>query len=67
MHFINALFALHPRTKFDGRSSKGVGAGGHKAEKRNCPLRSAYLPTSLGYMHEVTKMDLPTVEFPFRA
>ena len=67
MHFMKALFALHPRTKFDGSSSKGAGAGGHKAVKRNRPLRSAYLTTSLGYMHEVTKIDLPAVEFPFRS
>ena len=26
-----------------------------RLKKRNCPLRSAYLPTSLDYMHKVTK------------
>ena len=70
MHFMKALVALHPRIKFDESSSKGVGAGGQKVEKTKLPLRSAYLPTyllALVFMHEVTKIDLPAVEFPFRS
>ena len=34
---MKALVALHPRTKFDESSSKGVGAGGQKAEKTKLP------------------------------
>ena len=36
------LVTLHPCTKFGVSMSKGVGARGHKAEKRDCALRAQF-------------------------
>ena len=36
------LVTLHPCTKFGDPSSKGVGARGQKAEKRDCALRAQF-------------------------
>ena len=36
------LVILHPCTKFGEIRSKGVGARGHKAEKRDCALRAQF-------------------------
>ena len=39
-----ALVKLHPCTKFSVARSKGVGARGHKAGKRDCALRAQFWP-----------------------
>ena len=36
------LVILHPCTKFGEIRSKGVGARGHKVEKRDCALRAQF-------------------------
>ena len=38
---------LHPCTKFGNSRFKGLGARGHKAEKRNCALRAQFWPVGV--------------------
>ena len=48
MHIRIALAQVHPCTKFGGPRSKGILAGGHKAEKKqNCPLGHNFDPSGL--------------------